>query len=203
MERIQELVNQLNSSDLEECKQASGELIRIGIPALPTLIGLLDLWSRQMLEGTEVISKIADANKGNTDLLEFVPTLVRALPRRRSLESFPWSPALFCDSLDMSRREAIFNILEKIAQNLETLEDVRAFEQKLQEGFDRIKVGAKCFDNKALVATHTQISELRKKADQKKSKLFSEKDLLLDGLPKPPKDNLQTRLKTKGRLRTS
>jgi hypothetical protein len=75
--------------------------------------------------------------------------------------------------------------LGKILNNSKTAQELREFETKLQEGYEKLR--KRCKERDELPDAQMKISQLRIAASVKRNQLSEDKGILLDYKPKPPK----------------
>jgi hypothetical protein len=93
-------------------------------------------------------------------------------------------PALIETLKNENMRRNAAGALGAIIQNCKTIETVNEFETRLQDGMNKLR---KHWRKGVTTEFGLQISKLMIAAAQKKNKLAPKRDIILEGVPKPPK----------------
>ncbi len=172
-------------------KDAQDELVRIGEAAVPTLIDALkdkDCYVRRNaalplgdIGDARAVSPLIDALKDEDEIVRWrAAWALRQIGDKGAAE--PLVVALKDE--DKLVGEEAARSLGKIFEKCKTTEDLETFERQLDEGLARLQ--KRFWKDDDLVETGFYIARLKKQVAAKKNELASQRDLILEDIPKPP-----------------
>ncbi len=185
-DEIRELIGELGT-DQYRTRAAQGDLVRIGKPAvIPLIQALKDEDWRVRDAALKTLGKIGKPA---------VPALVNALKDQRLRliaivtlgeidDSSAVAPLVIAvkDNDPHVRSNALW-ALEAIRRRCTTIEFLEIYERELDGGLARLQ---KKYKDDDLIEVGFQMAKLKKRIAAKKNELASQRDLLLEDIPKPP-----------------
>jgi HEAT repeat protein len=194
------LVEALKDRDAYVREWAAGALGEIqGVHAVPELIETLnDENCKVRAQAVRALGDIAKANSGNSDVAKAVPALIEALNdencdvRVRAVHALGEikvvsAVPVLIEALkdeDASVRYGAAHALGDILKTCKTIDRVCEFEARLKEGLELVK---KHSNRDEIAGIGLEVSQLRIEAAKKKNELAPKRDIILDGIPRPPK----------------
>jgi HEAT repeat protein len=148
---------------------AAEELVFIGVPAIPSLSGGLKDGNCGVREYAAIaLGNIAMNNRGDAEILKALHSLVEALTDE-----------------DQRVRDKAAWALENILQGFKTIEQIIEIEKQIDESYRNLTMKHGGLDRVSVKPM--ELIKVRLAAAQRKNELASKRDIILDGIPKPPK----------------